>query len=269
MAPKKTKKRKFWHPHMIRDESSSNDSSYSIPTNTHSSERDQSTTPNKIKKFTHPHMIIEEDSTESETNDLDQDDQIGGQVSPTGVSANRISSPIAGPSNLQIETTPVQSSIQQTTSDELLSPIAGPSKNTRDPIAGPSRNQDTNEETGTAQSTADDSGWFEEETKVFENEDFSVFIQKQDHQRQKVFRLDDHLFVTRIKLKNHKKPPLLSSIRDIIEQTMTVMVNDLKNHYNPQESNLIYVTLKQPGNSSKHSCEFFKSKFKDSSCCNL
>ena len=93
----------------------------------------------------------------------------------------------------------------------------------------------------------EDSTWYEEETKVFENEDFSVFIQKQDHQRQKVFRLDDHLFVMRVKLKNHKKPPFLSSIRDIIEQTMTVMVDDLKNHYNPAERNLIYVTIKQPG----------------------
>ena len=130
-------------------------------------------------------------------------------------------------------------------------PTPGPSgiqgknavQNTTEPTPGTSGIQGKNE----AQLPLDNSTWFEEETQVFENENFTVFIQKQDHQRQKVFRLEDHLFVMRIKLKNHKKPPLLSSIRDIIENTMTVMVNDLKKHYNPNESNLIYVTLKQPG----------------------
>ena len=62
-----------------------------------------------------------------------------------------------------------------------------------------------------------------------------------------MFRIEDHLFVMRVKLKNHKRPPLLSSIREIIENAMTVMVNDLKNYYNAEESNLIYITMKQPG----------------------
>ena len=34
---------------------------------------------------------------------------------------------------------------------------------------------------------------------------------------------------------------------NVIEHAMTDMVNDLKNHYNLEESNLIYVTIKQPG----------------------
>ena len=151
----------------------------------------------------------------AESSDSDLENQIGGAES-----AQQPSSPIAGPSS------PIA---------RPSSPIAGPSS----PIAGPSNQQ--------LPSTLNDSNWFEEETKIFENDDFTLVIQKQDHQRQKVFRLEDHLFVMRIKLKNHKKPPFLSSIRDIIEHAMTVMVNDLKNHYNPNESNLIYVTIRQPG----------------------
>jgi hypothetical protein len=93
-----------------------------------------------------------------------------------------------------------------------------------------------------------DRSWFDEETKIFENEEFALFIQKQDHQKQKVFRLEDHLFVMRVKFKNNKRPPLLSSVRNIMEQAMEIMVNDLKNHYSKEDNNLIYVTIKQPGN---------------------
>ena len=174
--------------------------------------------PQKKPKFSHPDRLME-DSSLSDNSLSDQENQIAGEESPP-----RPSSPIAGPSN------------QPNEPDQSNSPIPGPSR-----IEQPS--------------TSTDANWFEEETKVFENDDFILVIQKQDHQRQKVFRLEDHLFVMRIKLKNHKKPPLLSSIRDIIDQTMTVMVNDLKNHYNPQESNLIYVTIKQPGDSCKYNCE--------------
>ena len=161
-------------------------------------------------------MLREESfsSSSNESNSLDQTNQIGGQTSP-----------IPGPSNAPTATQLGSSTIQQTQQDQLLSAAPPPApSNTTEPTPGPSGIQENN----VAQLPLDNSAWFEEETKVFENENFTVFIQKQDHQRQKVFRLEDHLFVMRIKLKNHKKPPLLSSIRDIIENTITVMVNDLK-----------------------------------------
>ena len=248
MATNKAPKKKFTHPDLLIEYSTSDESNDSNHRPT------AEAPPNKKKKFWHPDMLMEYSTTDdsNDTINSNQDDQIGGQNFPPTASTEIISSPIAGPSN-QVEPIPGPSRIQPLQPEKLTSPIPGTSKQTTEPIPGPSRIQ----ETGAHQFTADDSGWYEEETKVFENEDFTVFIQKQDHQRQKVFRLEDHLFVMRIKLKNHKKPPLLRSVRDIIEQTMKVMVNDLKKHYNPQESNLIYVTIKQPGDcySYKHNCE--------------
>ena len=271
MATTKPKKRKFFYPGMLiaeTDSDSTNDSdenqSQTKKKSVHpqrfiveSSDSDQenqigaetlaqqpsspiagpSNQPKKRKKI-YPGMLIEETESEgtddsdnnqpqtksktsvdqrliAESSDSDLENQIGGEES-----SQQPSSPIAEPSS------PIS---------RPSSPIAGPSS----PIAGPSNQQ--------LPSTLNDANWFEEETKIFENDDFILVIQKQDHQRQKVFRLEDHLFVMRIKLKNHKKPPFLSSIRDIIEHAMTVMVNDLKNHYNPNESNLIYVTIRQPG----------------------
>ena len=89
--------------------------------------------------------------------------------------------------------------------------------------------------------------FYEEETKVFENENFAIYIQKQDHQRQKVFRIEDHLYVLRVKLKNTKKPPLLRDVRDILERAMESMVNELRHNYKAEEKNIIYLTMKQPG----------------------
>jgi hypothetical protein len=228
MDTTKRKRRKLSHPDLLWEESTSDDSSSSNQNN------DQSTL-NKKPRFWHSYMLKKEEqssSDESETNFM-ENDQIGGEISPTpGSSQQQLEptlaaqpEPIAGPSHQQLE--PKLAAQPE--------PIAGPSH-----ILNPQLQQPQ-------QLAQDNSSWFEAETKVFENEDFSVFIQKQDHKRQKVFRLEDHLFVMRIKLKNHKKPPLLSSIRNIIEETMTVMINDLKNHYNSEESNLIYVTIKQPG----------------------
>ena len=232
--PCTNKKKTFWHPHLLIEED------FSSSASDHSDQNDESAT---NKKFSHPHLLCEVEFSSSDNNLSDEGDQFGGQSSPISMPTERSSSPIAGPSNLQIEA-------------RASSPIAGPSHQQIAPTPGPSGLQKIQPKP----LTLDNSTWFEEETNVFENEDFALFIQKQDHQRQKVFRLDDHLFVMRIKLKNHKKPPLLSSIRDIIEQTMTVMVNDLKNYYNPEEQNLIYVTIKQPGNSCKHDCEIVKLK---------
>ena len=264
MASTKAKKRKFWHPDQLMDESSSNDSTSSTTFQDSNVQLSNPTTcpvhlPQKKKyhkktKFWHPDLLRDEStscsSSSNESNSFDQTNQIGGQTSP-----------IPGPSNAPTATQLGSSIIKQTQQDQLF-PSAPPPSNTTEPTPGPSGIQGKNAVQNTTEPTPgpsgiqgkneaqlplDNSTWFEKETQVFENENFTVFIQKQDHQRQKVFRLEDHLFVMRIKLKNHKKPPLLSSIRDIIENTMTVMVNDLKKHYNPNESNLIYVTLKQPG----------------------
>ena len=126
----------------------------------------------------------------------------------------RSPSPVAGPSGLQLVHSP--------------SAVAGPSGLQFD-LPNIGRNS------------------YDEETKVFENENFAIYIQKQDHQRQIVFRIEDHLYVMRVKLKNHKKPPLLRDIVEILERAMESMVNEFRHNYKPEEDNIIYLTMKQPG----------------------
>ena len=62
-----------------------------------------------------------------------------------------------------------------------------------------------------------------------------------------IFRLEDHHFVLTCRLKNDKKPPLLSSIRDILESVLSDILTDLQKQYNPEETNLVYLTIHQPG----------------------
>jgi len=133
----------------------------------------------------------------------------------------RSPSPVAGPSGLQPDRSP--------------SPVAGPS-GLQPPVLHPA-----------PVSPVPVPNFYEEETKVFENENFAIYIQKQDHQRQKVFRIEDHLYVLRVKLKNTKKPPLLRDVRDILERAMESMVNELRHNYKAEEKNIIYLTMKQPG----------------------
>ena len=129
----------------------------------------------------------------------------------------RSPSPVAGPSGLQPDRSP--------------SPVAGPS-GLQPPVLHPA-----------PVSPVPVPNFYEEETKVFENENFAIYIQKQDHQRQKVFRIEDHLYVLRVKLKNTKKPPLLRDVRDILERAMESMVNELRHNYKAEEKNIIYLTM--------------------------
>ena len=222
MATRKIKKRKFSHPDMLGEESSSNDS-----------------TSSNHNILSRPTFILGEETSSSNESDY-QNVSIS---SPKNKKRKKIHSDVLGESSNSSETNSVgQHDEIGVTSDEIVGPSDRPSLSVAivaenpEPIAGPSHLPQPQ------QLIVDNSSFFEEETKVFENDYFSVFIQKQDHQRQKVFRLEDHLYVMRVKLKNHRNPPLLTSIRNIIEETMTIMVNDLKNHYNPEESNLIYIT---------------------------
>lgn len=75
-------------------------------------------------------------------------------------------------------------------------------------------------------------------------------MQKADHQRQKVFRLEDHLFLLSCKLKKSRKPPLLSSVRDILANVLSHMIKDLQKYYDPKETNLVLLTIYQPGMTS-------------------
>ena len=89
-----------------------------------------------------------------------------------------------------------------------------------------------------------DNDLFSEETKIFENENLKVFVVKEDHKRQKIFRLEDHLYVVRIKVLQGRAP-LLKDVEDILKKAFEFMLKNLKTYYKPEDANLIYLTIYQ------------------------
>jgi hypothetical protein len=85
---------------------------------------------------------------------------------------------------------------------------------------------------------------FSEETKIFENKSLKVYVVKEDHKRQKIFRIEDHLYVVRIKVLEGKAP-LLKDIEEILKKAFQFMLKNLKTYYKPEDTNLIYLTIYQ------------------------
>ena len=73
--------------------------------------------------------------------------------------------------------------------------------------------------------------------KAYENENIQVFVVKSYFKRQKIFKLDDHLYSLRIKIMKGQ-PPLLSSILEALKTAMDFCLNTLKNHY--KKGNYVY-----------------------------
>lgn len=81
---------------------------------------------------------------------------------------------------------------------------------------------------------------------VFENEKLVMLVQKGTFQRQKRFRLQDHLFHIKIKLKNENDSiPFLTDILDFIEQGLLHIMDNIKKFYNAEDANLAFLTLFQ------------------------
>ena len=143
---------------------------------------------------------------------------------------------------------------RQTVPEANTEPVPGPSKSSppTSPAAGSSpsspppspvpepepKKKKTNAET----IELDD--LFNNEAVIFENEKLKIYVVKQEHKKQKKFRLEDHLFVIRVKVLDGKMP-LLIDIEDLLEKSFTFMINNLKNYYNPEETNLVYLTICQ------------------------
>lgn len=85
--------------------------------------------------------------------------------------------------------------------------------------------------------------------QVFENETYTITIQKQEHIKQKVFRLEDHLFVMRVKLHEGKTSPYLLDIRSVLENCMEKMIDEIRSELKlkDNETVAIYITIAQPG----------------------
>lgn len=85
---------------------------------------------------------------------------------------------------------------------------------------------------------------------VYESEDFQLFVKKESHKKQKLFRLQDHLFTLRIKPKEGVEMPFLSNILDFLHAGFIHILDEIKKFYNPEEHNIAYLTLFQQPMSS-------------------
>lgn len=81
---------------------------------------------------------------------------------------------------------------------------------------------------------------------AYENESLELIIERANHVRQKKFRLDDHLFHMKIRLKNSASPPpLLRDILEFLDRAFDYILTNIRTFYNPQDHNVAYLTLYQ------------------------
>jgi len=66
---------------------------------------------------------------------------------------------------------------------------------------------------------------------VYESQDLKLIVQKGFHKRQKIFRLDDHLYYIKIQSKNSSKAPLLLEILDFLNAGFVHILDEIKSHY--------------------------------------
>ena len=81
---------------------------------------------------------------------------------------------------------------------------------------------------------------------AYENDSLKLIVEKSSFKRQKVFRLQDHLFKFKIV---HKKPqehlPLLSELFDFLHAALLHVLESVKSFYRKEDHNIAYLTLHQ------------------------
>ena len=77
------------------------------------------------------------------------------------------------------------------------------------------------------------------ENIVYETEELQLIIEKGTHLRQIKFRLEDHMFHMKIKLKNNtKKHPMLRDILEFLEKGFNYILLHIRKFYNENEHNI-------------------------------
>ena len=81
---------------------------------------------------------------------------------------------------------------------------------------------------------------------IFEDGNLQLTIEKGNHIKQRKFRLEDHLFYVKIKLKNpHSDVPLLRDILNFLEVGFDYIINEVRKFYKNEEHNIAFLTLYQ------------------------
>ena len=81
---------------------------------------------------------------------------------------------------------------------------------------------------------------------IFENESLRLVVQKGVFRRQKVFRVQDHLFKFKIESKKpHEELPILTDLFDFLHAALVHVLESIKSFYNAADHNVAYLTLHQ------------------------
>ena len=82
-------------------------------------------------------------------------------------------------------------------------------------------------------------------TIIFEDDNLQLIIEKGNHIKQKKFRLEDHLFYMKIKLKDNSEAPLLRDILSFLETGFDYIISQIRQFYKSEDHNIAYLTLYQ------------------------
>jgi len=81
---------------------------------------------------------------------------------------------------------------------------------------------------------------------VYENESFKLIVEKGNFRRQKIFRLQDHLFKFKIVLKRPSDTlPEIEDLFSFLHAALTHVLESIKTFYNADDHNVAYLTLHQ------------------------
>lgn len=81
---------------------------------------------------------------------------------------------------------------------------------------------------------------------VYENNKLLLLVEKGTFQRQKRFRLQDHLFHIKVKLKDPNQPiPFLKDILEFLDKGLLHLMENIKKFYDPNDANIAFLTIFQ------------------------
>lgn len=151
------------------------------------------------------------------------------------------------PSNVPVQGVSVPNRQRQLSQDSIEEPLPGPSNRQSGSQTASDEDETISRENVNSRPQSRLGNNDFEVPKTVDFDKFKLYIQKQDHKRQKRFNLEDHLYVMKVQLKQGTNPPLLRDVVDLIYESMVTVIDDLKHHLSDTQQNLIYVTMKQPG----------------------
>ena len=81
---------------------------------------------------------------------------------------------------------------------------------------------------------------------IYENNFLKLIVEKGSFKKQKLFRLQDHLFYFKIEQKRpHDSLPMLSDIFDFLHAALLHVLESIKSFYKQEDHNIAYLTLHQ------------------------